>query len=119
MARKLKWKVGEAPTGAYRSFFDRAWPQAYLDCVNHGPIVFAIKSASGRSYSKQEAEKVVDGDIAIQIAVWRERKGQSKTFDWRRMKVRFSTLADAKAFCQDIINSGSTVIGDVPGIGER
>ena len=27
---KLIWKVGEAPTGRYRSFFKRSWPLAYF-----------------------------------------------------------------------------------------
>lgn len=35
---RIKWRVGEKPTGPYRSFFFRSWPTGWVN----GHLVFAI-----------------------------------------------------------------------------
>lgn len=59
---KVKWKVYEAPTGQYRTFFERGWPTARSECQfffmvrcedeyvpakakigDHGPLTLAFR----------------------------------------------------------------------------
>ena len=57
MAVKLKWRVGEKPTGPYRSFHQRSWPTAW-----YGPddqLVAALDCEDGRGYWPNEAETAV------------------------------------------------------------
>lgn len=52
MAVKLKWRLAEKPTGPYRSFYPRHWPQAWVD--DH--LVASLSSTSDRAYSRPIAE---------------------------------------------------------------
>ena len=101
---KLKWQVAPAPTGRYRSFEKRGWPSA--DYETGQP---AITLYCDTGYSASAAKSGEHGEITVAIAVWREREGLSPTFDWRRLKARFSTLQAAK-------EAAELFIGRNPGV---
>lgn len=93
---KLKWTVGAAPTGRYRSFEDRPWPSAsYAD----GDRAAAYISCT-QSYTPALARNPVlhDGtllELAVLIADYTPTEGGG-SFKWRKLKLRFNTLEAAK-----------------------
>lgn len=100
MVIKVKWKVGEPPTGRYRSFHNRTWPSA--EYSNGDP---ALSIACDDSYTSARAKSGQHAPLTLSIAQWPETRidGQS-SFTWRRLKQRFSTLAEAKAAGEQFIN---------------
>lgn len=85
---KIKWKVGEAPTGPYRSFFNRPWPSAEIN----GQAAAMMHCET--SYSASVVKSGKHEPIKVYIAVWHEN---GASFDWRSMKKRFATIDEAKA----------------------
>lgn len=94
MKTKIKWKVSEAPSGPYRSFSKREWPDAWYE----------DESACAAIYCDEEYEpsNVKTGnhpELTLRIAMWlkeseRDNRG---AFEWRRLKMKFKSLKDAKA----------------------
>lgn len=91
MSIRLKWRVGEVPTGRYRSFEHRAWPSAewpdqqgaaYLTCEDD----YTPERAAGRA---------AHAPIRVWVRIYRaDGTGQ---FDNRALKSRPASLDSAKA----------------------
>lgn len=89
---KLKWKVGAAPTGRYRSFETRSWPSAkhddgrpaaYLDC----------------DLPYKKSATTMDGvEITVRVADWSAPSNTmtGEGFTWRKLKRHAVSLAEAK-----------------------
>lgn len=90
---KLQWKVGEAPTGQYRSFFKRSWPDLYYvdDQGKEYPAAHFIE-VNGESYDPRLLKKPdYSYELKVSIAVPTET-----SFDWKRMKKTWTNLDVAK-----------------------
>lgn len=85
---KLKWKVEEAPTGAYRSFSKRGWPSAYLP---DGRAAFSIVCED--SYEPSRVKTGDHKELKINVADW---SAKPDTFVWKTLKHRAATLTEAK-----------------------
>lgn len=101
MAKKLRWTVDEAPTGPYRSFSKRAWPRASYG--KDGKPAAHIVCVD--SYRPANAKSGDHPPLSVHVAKWRDRDGDSQTFDWRRLKAEFATLADAKAAAERFLDA--------------
>lgn len=83
---KIKWKVQEAPTGRYRSFFKRGWPVAEYD---DGYIAARIECTVG-----YHPVIVTSGDhpvLTLYIADY-----SKKPWKWVTVQRRMKTLQEAK-----------------------
>lgn len=111
---KIKWTISPAPTGKHRSFQHRSWPFATVN----GEAAFSVRSIDRRDYSALAAKTPVPNDIIILIAVWRNKNvsydPEARTFDWRRLKGAWSTLAEAKAHVADVVARNPGLLGDMP-----
>ena len=93
---KLIWKVGEKPTGAYRSFQKRGWPTAYWPDGEMTGFIF-----SDKSYTPKLAREGQN----LNLEVWvKFPKGPN-----RRLKARASTLKEAKELLEAFIERNSNV----------
>lgn len=101
MTKKLKWTVGEAPTGLYRSFFKRSWPTAQID----GRM--AISLSCDDDYIPANVKTGKHAEIAIRVADYRE----GRSFTWRTLKARAATLAEAKEISQRFVDNNPTFFG--------
>lgn len=93
MTVKLKWTVGEAPTGTFRSFHKRMWPSA---CEKHTGKM-AVQLYCVDSYEPRNVREGKHGPIQIQVA---DHRNKTAGWEWRRLKERPATLAEAKALAQ-------------------
>lgn len=92
---KLKWKVGEKPTGRYRSFQNRAWPSAEYSTGDHAGH---IGSVGDRSYH-------VSLTMTEELQVYVACRDQDKVrFTNRRLKGTFRGLDAAKAALQSFLD---------------
>ena len=89
---KLKWKIGDAPTGRYHSFFDRGWPSA---TINDRPIA-AIYCVKGWGYTHHLAKSGDHPPLTLSIADYSDPSPEKGAFVWRKVKGEFLTLDDAK-----------------------
>lgn len=87
MKPKLKWKVGDAPTGRYRSFQERSWPSA----TYAGSELMAVSIFSDASYTPELAKNCERAPLTIQIA-----DHSQIPWVWRRLKKRVNSLDEAK-----------------------
>lgn len=87
---RLKWKVGEAPTGRYRSFAHRSWPMAY-DMDNPDKVIAYIVCED--SYVPRDAEDGRHAPLTIRVACYSDRE---VGFDWKALKGQSATLKEAK-----------------------
>lgn len=107
MIIKLKWKVASVPTGRYRSFEYRGWPDAtYAD----GKPAVQIRCKD--DYTAQRAKGEDEhAELTVYIAdhhpkaEWKDRGA----FTWRTLKARYKTLAEAKEAAQAFINQFTMV----------
>lgn len=106
-AVKLKWTVAPAPTGRYRSFEKRGWPQCrYVLPPSHDDAFRPAASiSSDTEYTPDAAKTGLDswGDpvvLVVRIAVHNER-----SFEWKRVKQSFNTLEAAKAAAEHLIQA--------------
>lgn len=98
---KIKWRLGEKPTGRYRSFFKRGWPSGeYSD----GSPAASIDHVDGIGYEPyiKESESLV-----IRVANY-----HPNGFDWVKLKARPSGLTAAKAVAQKFINEHHEILRD-------
>jgi hypothetical protein len=100
MKIKLKWRVREAPTGRYRSFEKRSWPDAEY---SNGDPAFCI-----RCKTQYIPARVKTGDhlpLKLLVADWSiDRKDGRASFEWRRFKAEFKTIPEAKKAALEFIN---------------
>lgn len=87
---KIIWRVGDSPTGMYRSFSQRTWPSA---ADENGNAIAAMYH--GESYTAQLAADAGENRIQVAIADWSDKKHGA--FTWKTLKQRFSDVKSAKA----------------------
>jgi len=99
---KLKWRVKSTPTGRYRSFEKRGWPDA--DYPNGRP---AVSIDCDTSYSATVVASEKHGPLSVHIACHNKIEDWPKlgAFNWRTLIKRASTLAEAKKLAEDFISS--------------
>lgn len=91
---KLFWKVGEAPTGRYRSFFKRSWPMAYFD-KDHDFAAVLIDYEESYTTALAKSEDI--GEIKIRVAI----PTPGGSFNWALLKKRAKNLKEAKEFAAE------------------
>mgnify|MGYP001234643636 CR=1 FL=1 len=91
---KVKWKVSEAPSGPFRSLYDRSWPSAEVN----GKPAFSISCKD--SYIPALVKKGEYEELSLNVAVY-DNEGK---FVWRKFVKRFSTLVELKEFAQRYVN---------------
>lgn len=90
---KLKWRLGEKPTGRFKSFHKRGWPSAeYAD----GSPAASIAPEDNSGYWPNLAETTV---LITRVA---DRAGH--TFVWRRLTARPVGVKAAKLVAQEFID---------------
>ena len=95
---KIKWKVAEAPTGRYRSFFSRDWPHAYYE---NGDSCAFIKCDD--SYRPADAKSGNHSELKLYIADWSISTKEHKTFKWKVAVRRPATVAEAKVLLNELL----------------
>lgn len=101
---KIKWTVGPAPTGQFRSFHKRGWPSA--DIKEHTVALLRCKD-------EYVPSRVKTGDHApIEIIIWVRSKGH-KVPEQKRMKQRASSLAQAKLMVDALFKKSPELLGDL------
>ncbi len=93
---KIKWTVGNAPTGMYRSFQHRSWPTAEDE---HGNVIAQMRHP--KSYTAALAVYAGENAITVYIADWYNamaevRDKNKPAFEWRKLKKNFNCVGDAK-----------------------
>src|SRR4030066_2428038 len=92
---KIKWKVGDAPTGPYRSFQKRGWPHAYYET---GEMIAAIYCDD--DYYPRNVKTGNHKELTLRIA------DHSQTpWKWRTAKHRPVTLKEAKELLITILKN--------------
>lgn len=86
---KHKWKVGEAPTGRYRSFEKRSWPSAYYTDAQES-VCAAIYCDT--AYSPSAAKSGQHAELKVCVA-----DHSQVPWKWRTLAQRFTSLEAAKA----------------------
>jgi hypothetical protein len=81
---KLKWRVQPAPTGRYRSFERRGWPEAQID----GVIVAMLEAPE--NYSTRVLETT---ELRVRVT----DRSKAGPFAWRTLKARPIGVTAAKA----------------------
>ena len=95
---KLKWQVGEAPTGKYRSFVKRSWPTASYKDTDRPALMIECED----SYYPAAAKTGQHKELTVMIA---DYSVTESTFQWRRLKARFAILDEAKAAGERFLNA--------------
>lgn len=85
---RLKWKVGEAPTGPYRSFHKRSWPSAY-----HANGWLAASISCEDPYEPSRAKTGAHAPLTVWVFDY--SLGEIERKRWR-VRGNFATLEDAK-----------------------
>ena len=91
---KLKWKVSEKPTGRYRSFSRRSWPDAWYE---NGDIAASIICES--EYVLANVKIGNHKALRIRIA-----DHAMKPWLWRTLMQRAHTLKEAKELVKEFLN---------------
>jgi len=100
-AIKIVWRVGEAPTGRYRSFERRSWPTAE----------YAESQKSAASISCEDEYRPANvktgnhKELIVRVADWSPPEPGGAAFRWRTAKQRCKTLEEAKALALTILNA--------------
>lgn len=86
---KYRWKIAEAPTGRYRSFYKRAWPRAFYSNDKQSP---AAMITCEETYRSVDAKSGKHPPLRVSIA-----EHSVTPWRWRRLTESFETLDKAKA----------------------
>ena len=95
---KLKWKVMPQPTGPYKSFQPRGWPQAYYP---DGNIAGTITNTEGQRYSPYMVRD--NSHAPLKVIVYDYSEGVQKRKHYSS-KNTFATVNDAKDALARIID---------------
>ena len=101
MTKLITWKVQEAPTGYYRSFSHRGWPQAF-----YAGNRMAASIECEDSYRPADARNGTHAPLIVRVADYSAKP----TWTWRKMKGQFATLAEAKAAFEALLAKTPTLI---------
>ena len=85
---KIKWKVADVPSGLYRSFQTRDWPEACWDNEYQSPAAMLYCKDE---YVPATAKSGQHSELTIYIADY-----SVKPWKWRRFKKPANTLTEAK-----------------------
>ena len=84
---RIVWRVGEKPTGPYRSFHYRSWPSAsYPD--KDGRLVAYLHAGHRVSYHPSEAETTI---LTVRVMNYKDEKPE-----WRQLKIKPVGVTAAK-----------------------
>lgn len=100
---RIYWRVGEAPTGRYRSFERRAWPTAYYRGPDMQPAAFISCDDSYRPHAARSGKHA-----ALEIAVLHHNHPTHGSAPWKRLffaPIPGRTLAQAKTLVQKYLNA--------------
>ena len=89
MSDRYYWKVNPEPTGRYRSFHKRSWPDAWWKVGER--IAASIECPD--DYVPRHAKSGNHAPLRVRVADY----SQGSSFTWRTMRGEYATLADAKA----------------------
>lgn len=92
MSKKIVWRVQPKPTGRYRSFQKRGWPQAFLNDAE-GSLIAALHADEDYPAPKQE----------IRVVVYDHRKGMQERKS-AQLKQRAKSVDHAKRLVQEFYN---------------
>lgn len=84
---KIIWKVRPAPTGRYRSFEKRGWPDAEYE---DGQPAASVSCED--DYIPRDVKTGHHRELTVRIADYSEKP----VWGWKRLKKRFATLQEAK-----------------------
>lgn len=89
---KIKWKVSEAPSGMYRSFYKRGWPKAYYE---NGDICAQIICKD--SYTPSNIKTKQHAPIYLWIANYNVAdRNKDGRWTWEKVETAFSSLKEVK-----------------------
>lgn len=96
---KIRWEVGAAPTGPYRSFQRRAWPSAYYEGDKPAAWITCVDD-----YYPPNAKAGTHNPLNLYVADYSVRSAGGNC-PWTRKHVigTFATLAAAKAAFASLI----------------
>lgn len=97
---KIVWKVGDEPTGRYRSFQHRSWPVATFG--RDGPMAAMLVPVEPMSYSPHIAETT---ELRIKVA---DYSMKDESFTWRRLKATVIGVTAAKELYLRFLASNPT-----------
>lgn len=106
---KLKWKVGAAPTGRFRSFDSRAWPSAYYDKTDRAACMITCTESYTPALGRDPAPKKFGGgplELIVRIADYTPIEGGS-SWKWRSLTRRFDNLDAAKEAAEKFLNDNA------------
>lgn len=89
---KLIWRVGEEPTGRFRSFDRRAWPTAYYGSAEGKPAAFIY---SDTSYSGSVVKSGRHEPLKVRV-LHHNHPDNPESWKVVVLKAEFATLKDAK-----------------------
>jgi len=98
---KIKWKVDPVPTGRFRSFSTRAWPDAEYENGDTAAHIICEKE-----YVPADVRSGNYPPLTLRVAKWytKEERGDRAAFEWMRFKRKFTTLKEAKQFAGEWLN---------------
>lgn len=99
---KLVWKVKDVPTGTYRSFDRRGWPNAYYETKDGQP---AVQLLCEDEYRPDNVKSGNHKEITVCVAFYHPKSDSRGAFTWRKVKRKAKTLKEAKEIAQTVINS--------------
>ena len=94
----IKWKVQPKPTGPYRSFEKRGWPDADYKGTDQPAARIVCIDPYSRRRAKEQNHASLEVWIACHVTYPRV------TFNWKRLKLRANNLEEAKKLATDFIN---------------
>ncbi len=106
---KIRWRLGEMPTGRYKSFSNRAWPSAYYSGTGRA----AVRLCSDIGYSASRVKNQQHGPIDIYIAVYaktEEARRERGAFSWWKMSKPAETLEEAKRRAQEYLDENPQIV---------
>lgn len=103
---KIIWKVGEVPTGKYRSFFTRSWPSASLE---NGDAIGLIECVD--HYEPSKVQNGSHAELVLKIADRSNPTPETGAFVWRKAKARFKSLNEAKSALVKILEKNPRLLG--------
>lgn len=92
---KITWKVSSVPTGRYRSFDRRRWPQAWIN----DRLICAIE-CQGDDYCPQQVK--TGSHAPLWLRVFDYSKGEQQRSSRKSIR-SYATLAEAKAALPKIL----------------
>lgn len=97
---KIKWKVGEEPTGRYRSFSKWLWPKAEYSDGEACAIIYCADS-----YAPWRVRECNHAPLEVRIADHSMPSNPEKKlgFTWRVFKKKCATLAEAKELVASVL----------------